>query len=537
LSASRLLIYILLISALWTAGCSDASTPALRQGYLVVAIESQPLQLDPRYATDANSARIGGLIYNSLLRADEKLRLQPELAERWHMPDERTYIFDVRRDVVFHDGRPLSATDVKFTYESILNPQTRSPKRGPLKPLHAVDLLGPYRLRFRLSAPHAPFVEQFTLGIVPINSAAETANAPPPGSGPFVLQSIDPGEKVTLKSNDMYWEGRPGINGLVFRVIPDAMVRVLEFKKRTVDFLQNDIEPDMLPWLAKNTAADIVTNQGTTFQYIGINLTHPILKNLKVRQAIALAIDRERLIRHLLKDLAVPASGLLSPLNWAYEDAVARWRYDPEHARRLLDAAGFHDPDGDGRRPRFKLSFKTSNIDLRRRIAEALKEQLLQVGIELEIRSYEWGTFYGDVRKGNFHLFSLAWVGIMDPDIHYQLFHSASVPPDGDNRGRYQNPQLDRWLEKGRRSTDNNERKLIYSEVQKLVAADLPYIPLWWVKNVVVQQPTVRGFVPYPDGDFISMKGVSLSPGRPATHRRGPRPLAVGPSSRFRPEG
>jgi peptide/nickel transport system substrate-binding protein len=208
----------------------------------------------------------------------------------------------------------------------------------------------------------------------------------------------------------------------------------------------------------------------------------------------------------LLKDIVAQATGMLSPHNWAYEGRVRRWRYDPECAKRLLDEAGYPDPDGDGPVPRFRLSFKTTNIDLRRRIAEAFKEQLMQVGIELELRSYEWGTFFNDVKRGNFHLYSLAWVGIEDPDAYYQIFHSAAVPPDGDNRGRYQNPSVDRLLERGRATLDRTERRRIYGEVQRLLAEDLPYIPLWWWQNVIVKKPWLRGFVAYPDGDLISLK-------------------------------
>jgi len=484
-------------------------------GYLNVGIESQPLNLDPRFATDANSSRIGGLIYNSLLRADARGQLKMELAEYWQMIDPQTYVFDLRRDIKFHDGRPLAARDVRYTYESILDPRNRSPKRGMLKPLAAVEEISEHRVRFRLSAPHAPFIEQFTLGIVPHSqSSSSRPGVPPAGSGPFVFLSAEPGETVVLKSNRSYWQGTPGIPGIVFRIVPDAMVRVLEFKNGSIDFLQNDIEPDMLPWLKKNTDASVEARQGTTFQYIGINLSHPILRHRKVRHAIALAIDRERIIHHLLKDLGTPATGLLSPLNWAYEGAVESWAHDPKRAMRLLDEAGFADPDGDGPRRRFKLSFKTTNIDLRRRIAEAFKEQLQGVGIELEIRGYEWGTFYSDVKKGNFHLFSLAWVGITDPDIYYQVFHSNSVPPEGDNRGRYANPRLDALLERGRSAVDRTERRVLYGEVQKIVARELPYIPLWWVKNVVVQQSALRGFVPYPDGDLISLKNAAFSSGR-----------------------
>jgi peptide/nickel transport system substrate-binding protein len=511
-------LFFLLIA--FTAGCGFFSPDHQRsdeRGYLRVGIESQPLNLDPRFASDANSARIGGLIYNSLLRADERGQLQPELAEHWQMIDARTYIFDLRRGIKFHDGQPLTARDVKYTYESILEPRNRSPKRGLIKLLSAVDELSAYRVRFRLSVPHAPFVEQFALGIVPHTQRISAPGVPPLGSGPFMFLSAESGERVVLRANASYWQGPPAAAGIVFKIVPDAMVRVLEFKSRSLDFLQNDIEPDMLPWLKKNTGASIELLQGTTFQYIGINLSHPVLRHAKVRQAIALAIDRMRIIRHLLKDLGAPASGLLSPLNWAYEGAVTTWPHDPERARHLLDEAGFVDPDGSGPEPRFKLSFKTTNIDLRRRIAEAFKEQLQAVGIELEIRGYEWGTFYSDVKKGNFHLFSLAWVGIIDPDIYYQIFHSGSVPPTGDNRGRYANPELDVLLEHGRRAVDISERRAIYSEVQKIAARELPYIPLWWVKNVIVQQPGLRGFIPYPDGDLISLKDVAVSQVLPTT--------------------
>ena len=495
------------------SGCRFFPATDHPPGYLVAGIESQPLNLDPRFATDANSVRVGGLIYNSLLRAGANGQLGMELAEHWGMTDEWTYVFELRRDVKFHDGRPLTARDVRHTYESILDPRNLSPKRALLKPLEAVEVLTPHRVRFRLSAPHAPFVEQFTLGIVPANTTngPSSSRPPPAGSGPFIFASSDPGEKVVLKANPSYWDGAPKVAGLVFKIVPDAMVRVLEFKHGSIDFLQNDIEPDMLPWLRNTTAASVDTRQGTTFQYIGINLSHPILRHRNVRQAIAHAIDRAQIIRHLLKDLGTPASGLLSPINWAYEGAVDSWPHDPERAKRLLDEAGFADPDGDGPRPRFELSFKTTNIDLRRRIAEAFKEQLKAVGIELEIRGYEWGTFYSDVKKGNFHLFSLAWVGVMDPDVYFQIFHSRSIPPHGDNRGRYANPALDRLLERGRRAVDTDERRAIYGEVQKIVARELPYIPLWWVKNVTVQQPALRGFVPYPDGDLISLKNVSFS--------------------------
>lgn len=503
-----------MIWALTSAVGCLSSRPERPPGYLVIGIESSPTHLDPRYATDANSARVAALIFDSLTRTDENSRVQPDLAERWEEVDSRTYLFHLREGVAFHDGKPLTARDVKFTYESILEPQNDSPRRGELSFLEGVDAIDRYSVRFRLAFPYAPFlVAASSLGIVPAGSAPlkSRRGAALAGSGPFSIEEFLPGQKVVLKANSSYWQGAPAVSGLVIKIIPDAIVRVLEFKKGTIDLLQNDIEPDMLPWLKRNTDASIMSRQGTTFQYLGMNLDHPILKHKEVRQAIAYAIDRDSIIRHLLKGLAVPATGLLSPLHWAYESSVPQWTHNPEEAKRLLDKAGFPDPDGEGPLPRFKLSYKTTTLDLRRRIAEAIKEQLARVGIELEVRSYEWGTFYGDIQRGDFQLYSLAWVGVTDPDIYFNLFHSSSFPPNGNNRGHYRNVEVDRLLEEGRKSLSLRERKRIYAQVQKTLAQELPYVPLWWTNNVVVMNRAIQGFVPYPDGDLISLRDVSLA--------------------------
>jgi peptide/nickel transport system substrate-binding protein len=198
------------------------------------------------------------------------------------------------------------------------------------------------------------------------------------------------------------------------------------------------------------------------------------------------------------------ATGLLSPGHWAYEQDVERYSYDPEKAKRLLDGAGFPDPDGEGPQSRFSVTYKTSTLDLRRRIAEVIQEQLRAVGIGVEIRSYEFATLYSDIKKGNFHLYSMDWVGINDPDLYYSLFHSASAPPMGNNRGRFFHPGMDILTEKGRTTLNAETRRKIYSEVQRLAAEELPVIPLWWFTNAVLMNPRVHGFIPQPSGDLLS---------------------------------
>jgi peptide/nickel transport system substrate-binding protein len=243
-----------------------------------------------------------------------------------------------------------------------------------------------------------------------------------------------------------------------------------------------------------------------------MNLRDPRLADRRVRRALAHAIDRAAIIRTLLGGLAVEAAGLLPPAHWAHEPSAARYAHDPARARALLDEAGLVDPDGGGPLPRTSLTFKTSQNELSRRIAEVLQQQLAEVGIEMTIRSYEWGTFYADIKSGNFELYTLSWVGIVDPDIYYDVFHSASAPPAGSNRGGYANPALDRLLERGRRTMDPDARRTIYREVQRIIADDLPYVSLWYPMNVVVLTRRVDGFVPSPSGDWSSLASVTLAP-------------------------
>jgi peptide/nickel transport system substrate-binding protein len=209
-----------------------------------------------------------------------------------------------------------------------------------------------------------------------------------------------------------------------------------------------------------------------------------------------------------MRNTARVASGMLAPENWAYEPGVARYPYNPQAARELLDAAGY--PMRSGRR--FTLVYKTTQGEERRLLAEALAAMLAKVGIELRIRTFEWPTFYSDIQRGNFDLTSLAWIGINDPQHYNMVFDSKMTPPKGLNRSGYSNPEMDRLLEAGQAALDPARRKAIYSAVQKLAARDLPYISLWWQDNVAVMTRDVSGFEPYPNGSLRSFAGISLAP-------------------------
>jgi peptide/nickel transport system substrate-binding protein len=249
-----------------------------------------------------------------------------------------------------------------------------------------------------------------------------------------------------------------------------------------------------------------MTSPGTTFQYIGINLRDPRLADVRVRRAIAHAIDRNAIVETILKGLATVATGLLPPTHWAYDSHVPTYAYNPKRAKQLLDHAGYPDPGGGETGVRFHLSYKTTTVELRRRIAEVLQEQLAQVGIALDIRSYEWATFYNDIRKGNFELYSLAWVGIEDPDIYYQTCHSSQTPPLGNNRGSFAEETIDQLTEAARHTSDVEERRRLYAEVQRRVAQLLPAIPLWWTTNVAAMNRRLQGYEIQPNASYISLR-------------------------------
>jgi peptide/nickel transport system substrate-binding protein len=211
-------------------------------------------------------------------------------------------------------------------------------------------------------------------------------------------------------------------------------------------------------------------------------------------------------VRSPPRSTARRSSRTCSPLHGAYEPDVRRTAYDPAAARRLLDEAGHPDPDGDGPGVRFRLSYKTTTVASRRRLAEAIQAELADVGIGIDIQSSEWATFYDDVRNGRFQLHSLAWVGVADPDIYFTTLASTMVPPLGNNRGAFSDPEIDRLTLTGRRTFDPGERQRIYSAVQKRAAEVLPVVPLWWTDNVAVHDERLCGFVPAPDGDLASLR-------------------------------
>jgi peptide/nickel transport system substrate-binding protein len=485
------------------SGCGDRPPGP---GEVTVALPSDPQSLDPRFGSDANAARVADLLHAGLTRADAAARRVPDLARAWETPDPRTLVFHLRPDARFADGTPVTARDVQATYDAVRDPALASPRRAALAPLATVEAPDATTVVMRLREPSPPFLDATGLGILPAARARDAGDVTV-GAGPFRLVEAVRGDRLVLKPSRWRDGGEPRLRRLVIRIVPDEVIRALDLVRGGLDLLPDNPEPEIVAWLARHPGVRVRQRPGTSFAYLAVNHRDPRLRDRRVRAALALAIDRAGLVRHVLGGAARPATSLLAPEHWAYA-RVPAWRHDPARARRLLDRAGFRDPDGPGPAPRFTLVYKTSTQPSRRRLAEAVQADLAAVGIRLDIRSYEWGTLYADVRRGRFQLCALAWVGVGDPDLYRLALHSRMEPPAGYNRGGYRDPVMDRLTAAAAVAPDPVRRAALYARIQRREAARLPWIPLWWEDRVVVERRRLRGFVPTPAGD---LRGLAVA--------------------------
>jgi peptide/nickel transport system substrate-binding protein len=505
-TAARIRTLLCLCIILPLFSCTHPAAPDT----LVMIIESSPTNLDPRVGLDAQSERIDALIFDDLLTRDQHFNMQPGLAERWEIPDPLTYIFHLHQGVKFHDGRPLTSRDVQWTFDSLLQGKIRSTKSAAYRFVSRIDAPDDSTVIFHLKEPDATLLWNLSgaaMGIVPYGSGAEVAQHPI-GSGPFRFVSAELDKEAVIDRNDEYWGERAHLQRVRFAVVPDDTTRALELRKGSADVESNALSLDTVMALVNDPHLQVLHASGTVLAYLAFNLRDPILKNVRVRQAMAYAIDRQPLIHYLMHDFARPAASLLPPESWAYSDAVRVYPHDPQRARQLLDQAGYRAVNG----VRFHLTMKTSPEVSTRMLAAVLQQQLHDVGIELDIRSFESATFFSDVTHGEFQFYSLRWVGgNEDPDMFELVFHSARIPPNGANRGAYANPRVDALIDQARKESNPNTRKQLYAEIQRVLADDLPYINLWYQHNVLVATKRVTKLTLNSSGSYDFLKTAELT--------------------------
>lgn len=467
-----------LVAAL--SGCHASNeTPAL-----VFAVAQAPVNLDPRYATDAASERVNRLLYQRLVEFDAASHEVPGLA-RWQQLDATHYRFQLMHAAVFHDGQPLTSADVKATYDSVLQLKD-SPLTAEFRHIQQITTVDARTVDFELDHADAHFASRLILGILPARLIAtgHDFSHQPVGSGPFVFKRWPSALELERRGDGLR---------VRFEEVKDPNVRVLKLKRGEADLIQGDLPPELVKYLQKQPKVTVNTVAGANYSYLGVNVQADFLRDVRVRQAIAHAIDPQAIIDKVMVSHSRPANAILPPEHYAGNAQLKPYAYDPARARALLEAAGVHLP--------LTLIYKTSTDPQRVRLATILQAQMQPAGIDLQIKSLDWGTFFADVQKGNFQLYSLNWVGIKTPEIYSKVFGSRYFPPEGFNRGHYVDAELDTLLQQ-----EN------WPAVTRRIHDQLPVIPLWYEGQFAAYRTTIAQYAPMPDGNWDGLIKVVFNP-------------------------
>jgi len=509
---------VLPLLALGLAACGAGRVP---DDEVVVLLEQPPVSIDPRFCIQASDFKVSRMVYAPLVSTDtQTLEAKMELAESVVSVGNDWEI--TLRDARFSDGKPVTTDDVAYTFEALLDPSAGGAAARIRRSLinagfERFEIHDAKHMTAHLSHAHAPFITDLNVGLMERPPAGTPKDATPRGAGAYLFEARH-GETWILQRNPYYYGGAPAIMHLVFKTIRDDNSRLLALVGGSADLTQNTISPLLIDAVAEQPRLVVDTEPSSVYSYLLLNNDDPILKDVRVRRAIAYAIDRATLIHSKLHDRAILATGMLPTFHWAYEKDVDHYGFDPGKAKRLLDEAGYPDPDGDGPLPRFTIIYKTSSNKLRMAVATVIADMLRQVGIGVDLRVYEFATLFADLKKGNFQMSLMQIPEISEPDLYINFFASTRVPTRdnldaGGNRERYRNPEIDRLITEGRRTLDRDGRKRVYAEVQKILARDVPVVSLWHENNIVARRKRVGGFVLLPTAQLSGLdKTFKTSP-------------------------
>ena len=468
----------------------------------------------PVLASDSSSSEINGLIYNGLVRYDKNFNIEGELAESWEISDDnRTLTFKLRPDVRWHDGTPFTSADVLFTYQVYVDPNTPTAYAEQYRLVKTAEAPDPLTFRVSYEEPLATALISWGVAIMPrhLLEGKDITQSPlsrsPVGTGPYVFKEWSPGEKIVLEANEDYFEGKPYIKRILYRVIPDQSTMFLELLSGGLDYM--GLNPIQFETQTETPAFRRRFNKyrypSSGYTYLGYNLRKALFQDKRVRQAISYAIDENELIDGVLLGLGQVATGPYKPGSWAYNPEVKTYTYDPERSRSLLAEAGWQDHDGDGILDKEGKPFSFTIVtnqgnDQRIKSGEIIQRRLREVGIEVRLRVIEWASFLKEfINPGNFDATILGWTIPPDPD-SYNVWHSSKTRPGELNFVQFRHPEVDELLEKGRRTLSQEERKKLYDRFQEILAEEQPYTFLYVPDALPVVAERFRGIEPAPAG-------------------------------------
>lgn len=495
-----------------TGAARSAGTPAFGDA-LVIGTIGEASNLIPILATDAASFDIAGLVYNGLVKYDKNLNIAGDLAESWDVTEGGLVItFHLRKGVKWHDGEEFTSRDVLYTYRVTVDPNTPTAYAEDFKQVRRAEALDRYTVRITYDKPFAPALASWGVAVLPAHllEGKEITRSPlarkPVGTGPYRFKEWLSGQKIVLDANPDYFEGKPYVGRYVSRLIPDLSTMYLELKAGALDLM--NLTPIQYQ---RQTATPEFTGRynkyrypASTYVYLGYNLRNPMFSDRRVRQAITMAINKEEIIHGVLLGMGQKAHGPYKPGTWAYNPRVRDLGYDLAGARRLLAEAGWK-PDASGVLKKngkpFQFTILTNQgNDLRIKTAQIIQQRLRAVGIPVKIRVIEFASLISNfIDKRNFDAIIMGWTISQDPDI-FDVWHSSKTGPKELNFIGYANPEVDRLIEEGRRTFDQEKRRRCYWRIQEIMAEDQPYTFLYVPDALPALSARFRGIEPAPAG-------------------------------------
>ena len=524
MSKGKLILLVLLVSVLLVP-------PACRRrsDTFVIALGDNVRTIDPigSPSVDAASERVRTLIFNSLVKKNEKFDYTGELAidPIQRSDDGLTYTFTLRDGVKFHNGKTMTSEDVKYTLDLLFKSDfaksasfyegTGADKHSYIKSVEAPDAK---TVVVTMIKPWVGLLSNLVpVPIIPKDSY-DSQKAQPVGTGPFKFVRYDNTQQVCdVDSFADYWEGAPKLPSVQVRVISEMNSLQSNLLSGVVDVapMPTSLSPDAIKGLEQNPNLQVKVFPGSNVVLLTLNTSSAPLDNVKVRQAIAYAVNRESMIKSLLLDLGKIAHSIIPEESWAYSPGQT-YSYNPAKAKQLLDEAGFRDPDGDGPRMRFDkpVVFKLSGTSVSgRQYAGVIQNDLKAVGIPVEIQTPEQNTLFDELRRGNFQIAYSQWVGgNQDPIFYKDLFATSEIPTQtrpSRNRSRYSNPELDKLLDEAVNTFDRQRGRELYVQIQEIVSRDVPVFPLWYQSNVVIAKKNVQNIQVNASGDWGFVRNLS----------------------------
>ncbi len=504
-----------LFSCSFLIGCTSKQPPLEKT--FRIAWENIPRTPDPRYSVDADSQYLGDFIHCSLFSYGPLGEIKYQLASAVHWTDPKTVEITIQSGFRFSNGKGVTASDVQANFEYLRgDPADPTPMKSNFKDVAQIEVLAPNKVRFRLSKTNGEFLNFLSVGILPREQASGPRIGDPKqviGCGHF---GIDEWTVDHIQLKRKVENSKSDVDYIRIEIVKDETTRLLKLRNSELDLVQNSTNRDQLTKITEYPHLRLMKRPGLNTTYLAFQYADPTLKVKKVRRAIAHAIDRQKIIDHLLQSWAIPAATILTPTDLYYNKTLKQVEFNPAISKKLLDEAGFPMRGQNKKEPRFSLKLKTTAPRIL--LAHAIADDLSKVGIALEVESSDWGKFKGDVDQGSAQLWTLNWIGFRGPDIYRFAFSTDSTPPNGANRGRVSNSKLDTLLDQGHQEVDFQKRKAIYDQIQEFVQEEVPYVFLWHEEQYAILNKRVKNYEPYVDGRLISIENVKFSSEESSNH-------------------